>query len=69
MMKTGKTALVILMVFVLLLATGCDEEGKTGQVPSPPATENQQAKNPVVPETPKAVSSQTEIKLYFPNVR
>ncbi|MBR5665336.1 MAG: GerMN domain-containing protein [Bacteroidales bacterium] len=67
MMKTKKAALVALMISVSMLTAGCDEEGKSGKVPSSPATTNQQANNPVVPETPKPVSSQTEIKLYFPN--
>ena len=67
MKKTGCVALFLMMTAVLVLTAGCDEEGKTGQVPAPPATTNQQTQKPVVTEQPKVVSSQTEIKLYFPN--
>ena len=67
MMKTGNAVLVAMTTAVLLLTAGCDEEGKSGQVPASPATTNQQAKTPAAPGTQNVTPSQTEIKLYFPN--
>ena len=68
MTKTRNATLVAMMTTILLLSAGCDDEKKPGQVQNnPPATTNQQTKNPIASENQKIVPTQTEIKLYFPN--
>ena len=66
--RTGKAAVVVMMASLLLLTAGCEETGKPGQQQKPSAaTENPaQKQNVTVPTTPPA-TTQTEVKLYFPN--
>ena len=67
MMRTGNATLIAIMMSLLIITAGCEENGKSGQTTIPPTPANQQAKNPATNEPPKVVPSQTEIKLYFPN--
>lgn len=77
MERTGKATAAALMAAVMLLAAGCEEEGKVQNPTKPPATtpatpgtpgtkpDKQPAVQPGIttPTTPET----TEIKLYFPN--
>lgn len=56
------------MAAILLLASGCEESGKTEQKNATNAPVNQAATKPAMPGTANPVATgETEVKLYFPN--